>query len=59
MEKTKLPKKYHDKIITMATDKKTSEMSKRAIAGKLNKEFERKKIYNKEGNKIFQFLSHK
>ena len=47
MEKTILPKKYHDKIITMATDKKTSEMSKRATADKLNKEFKRKKIYNK------------
>ena len=43
-EKTKLPEKYFKKIVTLATNKKTSEMPGRVIADKLNEIFQKKKI---------------
>jgi len=47
-DKTKLPKKYFNKIIEMATNKTTRQMSGGAISNAINEELQNKKILNKK-----------
>ena len=48
-DRTKLPKKYFNKIIEMATNKTTSQMSGGAISNLINEELQNKNILNKKG----------
>ena len=47
-DRTKLPKKYFNKIIEMATNKTTSQMSGGAISNLINEELQNKNILNKK-----------
>ena len=50
--RTKLPEKYYKKIIAMATNKTTGEMSGGNISNIINEEFKKKNILNKKRKKI-------
>ena len=48
-DKTKLPKYYFKKIISLATNKSTNEMSGHKIAGEINRKLEERNVLNKKG----------
>ena len=57
-DRTKLPKKYFNKIIEMATNKTTSQMSGGAISNLINEELQNKNVLNKK-RKILSITKRK